>query len=153
MKTIFFLLAGTILTSFNYKPVDNDDLDGYWMGYYRSDDNKEKVIIRLASDDRMDFYTGGIDDKTRLEGTYKIYGDSVSFSYTTADGEEVVMQGHFNRRKTYMDGVCKTNNKPSGSFYLEKQKLEERFVKTSNNDDNFQFAVAKTKQSTTNYSL
>ena len=153
MKTIFFLLAGTILTSFNYKPVDNDDLDGYWMGYYRSDDNKEKVIIRLASDDRMDFYTGGIDDQTRLEGTYKIYGDSVSFSYTTTDGEEVLMQGHFNRRRTYMDGVCKTNNKPSGSFYLEKQKLEERFVKSSNDEDNFQFAVAKTKRSTTSYSL
>ena len=97
-------------------------------GYNRSDFTKEKVIVKLNADDRMDFYTGGIDDRTRLEGTYRIYGDSVSFSYTTAEGEEIVMQGHFNRRKTYMNGVCKTNNKPTGSFYLEKQKLEERFA-------------------------
>jgi hypothetical protein len=127
MKTLFCLLAGTVFTSFTNKSFDND-LDGYWMGYYRSDITKEKVIVRLDADDRMDFYTGGIDDRTRLEGTYKIFGDSVSFSYKTTDGEEVVMQGHFNRRRTYMDGVCRTNNKPTGSFYLEKQKLEERFA-------------------------
>jgi hypothetical protein len=127
MKALFCLLAGTILTSFTDKSFDND-LDGYWMGYYRSNISKEKVIVKLAADDRMDFYTGGIDDHTRVEGTYKILGDSVSFSYKTADGEEVVMQGHFNRRRTYMDGVCRTNNKTTGSFYLEKQKLEERFV-------------------------
>jgi hypothetical protein len=88
----------------------------------------EKVIFKLDANDRMDFYTGGIDDRNRLEGTYKIDGDSVSFSYKTVDGELVVMQGHFNHRKTYMDGVCRTNDKPTGSFYLEKQDLEERFV-------------------------
>jgi len=127
MKTLFCLLAGTILTSFTNKSFDND-LDGYWMGYFRSDITKEKVIIKLDAHDRMDFYTGGIDDRTRLEGTYRIFGDSVSFSYKTVDGEDFVMQGHFNRRRTYMDGVCRTNNKPTGSFYLEKQKLEERFT-------------------------
>jgi hypothetical protein len=127
MKIVFCFLAGTMLTSFVNRPAD-PDLDGYWMGYYRSDMNKEKMIIKLDGDDKMIFYTGNIDDKTRLEGTYKIYGDSVSFKYQTAEGGEVVMQGHFNRRKTYMDGVCRTNNKPSGSFYLERQKLEERFV-------------------------
>jgi len=98
------------------------------MGYYRSDINKEKVIVKLDANDRMDFYTGTIDDQSRLEGSYKIFGDSVSFSYKTVDGEEVVMQGHFNRRKTYMDGVCTMNKKTTGSFYLEKQSLEERFV-------------------------
>lgn len=127
MKTLFCLLAGTILTSFINKPVD-DDLDGYWMGYYRSDITKEKVIIKLDTGDRMDFYTGGIDDRTKLQGTYKIYGDSVVFRYTTADGEQILMQGHFNHRRTYMDGICRTNDKPTGSFYLEKQKLEERIV-------------------------
>lgn len=127
MKTLFCLLAGTVLTSFISKPVD-DDLDGYWMGYYRSDISKEKVIIKLDTDERMDFYTGGIDDRTKVQGTYKIYGDSVAFRYTTADGEEILMQGHFNHRRTYMDGICRTNDKPTGSFYLEKQKLEERIV-------------------------
>ena len=128
MKTLFCLLAGTMLASFSNKPVD-DDLDGYWMGYYRTNVNKEKVIIKLDADDQMDFYTGGIDDRTKLQGTYRIYGDSVSFSYKTPEGEEIVMQGHFNRRRTYMDGICRTNSKPTGSFYLEKQQLEERFAK------------------------
>jgi hypothetical protein len=128
MKTLFVLLVGTVLSSFTGKPVNNDDLDGYWMGYYRSNMSKEKVIVKLDANDRMDFYTGGIDDQKRLEGTYKISGDSVSFSYKTVDGELVVMRGHFNSRKTYMDGVCRTNDKPTGSFYLEKQDLEERFV-------------------------
>jgi hypothetical protein len=128
MKTLLCLLAGIILTSFVSKPVDNDDLDGYWMGYYRSDITKEKVIIKLDTDDKMVFYTGGIDDRTKLEGTYKAFGDSVSFSYKTVDGEDVVMQGHFNHRRTNMDGICRTNDKPTGSFYLEKQKLEERIV-------------------------
>jgi hypothetical protein len=128
MKALFYLLTGTILLSFVPKPVDNDDLDGYWMGYYRNEMTKEKVIIKLDSDNRMDFYTGGIDDRTKLEGTYKIYEDSVVFKYTTPQGEEMLMQGHFNHRKTYMDGICKTNDKPTGSFYLEKQKLEERIV-------------------------
>jgi hypothetical protein len=128
MKTLFILLAGTVLTSFVNKPMDENDLDGYWMGYFRSEMEKEKVIIKLNSDDRMDFYTGGIDDRTKLEGSYRIEGDSVYFSYKTAGGEDILMQGHFNRRKTYMDGICRTNNKPSGSFYLEKQKLQERFV-------------------------
>ena len=128
MKTLFCLLAMSILSSFISKPAD-EDLDGYWMGYYHSDMSKEKVIIRLDKDDRMDFYTGGIDDRTKLEGTYHINGDSVAFNYKTPDGEEVLMQGHFNHRRTYMDGVCQTNHKISGSFYLEKQKLEERIVK------------------------
>jgi hypothetical protein len=98
------------------------------MGYYRTEMIKEKVIIKLNSDDRMDFYTGGIDDRTKVEGTYRLSGDSVYFSYTSQDGEEILMQGHFNRRRTYMDGICRTNDKPTGSFYLEKQKLQERFA-------------------------
>lgn len=127
MKTLLCLLFGTMLSSFVNKPV-NDDLDGFWMGYYRTGATKEKVIVKLDSYDKMVFYTGGIDDRTKREGTYKIEGDSVSFRYTTPQGEQVLMQGHFNYRKTYMDGICKTNNQPSGSFYLEKQSLEERFV-------------------------
>lgn len=128
MKTLVCLLAGVVLAGYTNNKVSDDDLDGYWMGYYRSQMDKEKVIIKLDADDRMDFYTGGIDERTKLEGTYKISGDSVSFKYTTPDGEQMVMQGHFNNRRTYMDGICRTNNTPSGSFYLEKQQLEERFV-------------------------
>jgi hypothetical protein len=127
MKAIFCLLAGAILTSYTNKPL-TEDLDGYWMGFYRSEGSKEKVIIKLGTNERLDFYTGGIDDQSRLQGTYRVYGDSVAFHYTTPEGEDILMEGHFNYRKTYMDGICRTNNKPSGSFYLEKQDLEERFI-------------------------
>ena len=129
MKTLLFVLAATVFAGFSNKPAD-EELDGYWMGYYRNEISKEKLIIRLSSDARMDFYTGGIDDRTKREGTYQIKGDSVYFSYKSATGEDVLMLGHFNRRKTYMDGTCHTNNKPSGSFYLEKQNLQERIVST-----------------------
>ena len=127
MKIVLFLLAATVFAGFSNKPAD-EELDGYWMGYYRSNTSKEKVIVKLNSGAQMDFYTGGIDDHTKREGTYQIKGDSVYFSYKSANGEDVSMQGHFNRRKTYMDGICRTNNKPTGSFYLEKQKLQERIV-------------------------
>lgn len=120
-------MAGTVLTSYINKPV-TDDLDGYWMGYYRTGDSKEKVIIKLGSDERLDLYAGGINDQSQLQGTYRVYGDSVAFHYTSPEGEDVLMEGHFNHRKTYMDGLCKTNNKPTGSFYLERQDLEERFI-------------------------
>lgn len=129
MKTLLCLLAGTILTGFVNRPAQNDDPDGFWMGYYRSHMVKEKVIIKLSNEDKMEFYTGGIDERTRIEGTYKIYGDSVSFYYRTSDGENMLMQGHFNYRRNALDGICRTNDKPSGSFYLEKQRLEEYLVK------------------------
>lgn len=116
------------MTGFVNKPTD-DELDGFWMGYYHNELVKEKVIVKLVSEEKMEFYTGGINDKTRIEGTYKTYGDSVSFVYQTPGGEKILMQGHFNYRKNAMDGICRTNDKPSGSFYLEKQKLEEFFVR------------------------
>lgn len=129
MKTILFVLAGTILTSFVNKPVDKSDLEGYWMGYYMTDASKEKVIIKLDTDnDRMEFYTGGIDDSKKVDGSYKIYDDSVVLNYQAASGEKILMQGHYNPRRNFIDGVCRINNQASGSFYLEKQELEERMV-------------------------
>jgi hypothetical protein len=127
MKTLVCLLAGVVLTSFVNRPME-DELDGFWLGYYRNEVVKEKVIIKLTNEDKMEYYTGGIDDLKKIEGTYKIYGDSVSFYYQTPEGEKILMQGHFNYRRNAMDGICRTNDKPSGSFYLEKQKVQELFV-------------------------
>jgi hypothetical protein len=56
MKTLFCLLAGTVLTSFVNTPVEND-LDGFWMGYYRSEMLKEKVIVKLDTDDKIIFHS------------------------------------------------------------------------------------------------
>jgi hypothetical protein len=126
MKTIILLLAGAVMTSFSGRP--GEEVDGVWMGYFRSELVKEKLILKLNNEDRMEFFTGGVDDQTKIEGTYRMYGDSVSFYYKTADGENILLQGHFNRRKNFVDGICRTNEKPTGSFYLEKQEVEERFV-------------------------
>ena len=128
MKPMIYLLAATIMTSFSHKPIDNTDIDGIWMGYYRSQYIKEKLIVKFGQTDRMEFYTGGVDDRTRAEGSYRIQGDSVSLSYQTAEGEVISMKGHFNRRKSYVDGVWKGADRSSGSFYLEKQEWQERFV-------------------------
>jgi len=128
MKAIIVLLAGSLLASFTNKPYE-DDLDGIWMGYYRSELMKEKVIVKFSNEDKIEFYTGGIDDRTKCNGTYQLLGDSVSFTYCTAEGDKFVMQGQINRRKNYLNGVWKANDRSTGSFFLERQDLEEKFVK------------------------
>src|SRR6059058_3845130 len=128
MKAMIYLLAGTLFTSFTNKTYD-ENIDGIWMGYYRSDILKEKVIVKFNESDKMEFYTGGVDDRTRLEGSYHILGDSVSITYKDSAGEEITMQGHFNRRKNFVDGSWKGKEKSSGSFYLEKQQVEELYAR------------------------
>jgi hypothetical protein len=124
MKILILLLATTTLTSFSVNR-DGDDINGLWMGYYRSEVIKEKVIVKFNDADKLEFYTGGIDDRTRCMGSYAVLGDSVSFTYKTPEGETIVMQGHFNRRKNFVDGTWQAQDKTTGSFYLEKQKIQE----------------------------
>lgn len=131
MKRIVYLLAGTVLLSFTRHTAE-EDIDGIWMGFYRSNNVKEKVIVKFNSQDRIEFYTGGVDDKSRCEGSYTLLGDSLSFTYTTPDGQRFQMEGHLNWRKTYLDGTWKTGaDQSTGKFYLEKQQVEERFVKAN----------------------
>ena len=127
MKAILYLVATTVLVSFTRH--DNNEIDGIWMGYYRTEDVRERVVVKFSAEDRMEFYTGGVDENTRCLGSYKISGDSVSFTYTNASGQEIIMKGHFNNRKTYVDGVWLNTDEASGKFYLEKQKVEERIVR------------------------
>ncbi len=125
MKALIFLLTATMLVSFTGR--DEKEIDGIWMGYYRSDILKEKVIVKFSPDDRMEFYTGGVNEQSRCVGSYQILGDSVSFTYKDADGFEIRMRGHLNYRKTSLDGVWK-NDVMTGKFHLEKQNVEERIV-------------------------
>jgi hypothetical protein len=126
MKAIIYLVSAAILTSFSYKPQDNGDINGIWMGYYRSQFIKEKVVVKFDESAKMEFFTGGVDDRTRLEGSYSISGDSVSFSYKTPEGEVINMKGRFNRRMNYVEGTWKGDDRSNGSFFLEKQNVEER---------------------------
>ena len=127
MKLLMLLMAATTLTSFSLR-TDEDDVNGLWMGYYRSDIIKEKVIVKFNDADRLEFYTGGVDDRTRCIGSYKVTEDSVSFSYKTQEGERILMQGHFNRRKNFVEGTWTAQDHTTGSFYLEKQKVQEFFA-------------------------
>jgi hypothetical protein len=126
MKLLIYLVAGTLMTGFTDRRAN--DIDGIWMGYYRSEIIKEKVIVKFNQSDKMEFFTGGVDDRTRSEGSYRIQGDSVLLTYRTPEGEVIVMKGRFNRRKNYVDGTWKGNDRSAGSFYLEKQKVEEFFA-------------------------
>ena len=126
MKAIFVLLAAATLVSFSKK--EENSLDGIWMGYYRAGSVKEKVIIKFDGDKGMECYTGGVDDKAKCTGSYELSGDTVSFTYTTLEGQEISMQGQLNYRKTYVDGIWKTGEEAVGKFYLERQKVEERFI-------------------------
>ena len=125
MKAFILLLTTTMLVSFTGR--DDMEIDGIWMGYYRSEIMKEKVIVKFSADDRMEFYTGGVSEQSRCIGSYRIMGDSVSFTYRDPEGLEIRMRGHLNYRKTSLEGVWK-NDVMTGKFHLEKQNVEERIV-------------------------
>jgi hypothetical protein len=127
MKAIVFVVAGALLTGFTFKKPDT--LDGIWTGIYRSDNQREKVLVKFESQNQVELYDGEVIDSNKFMGTYKLQGDTVlTFSYKTASGKEYTMQGHINERKNYVDGVWKTSDKRSGSFYLKKEKIQEMFV-------------------------
>ncbi|MGZ8538066.1 MAG: hypothetical protein ACXWV9_07360 [Flavisolibacter sp.] len=125
MKSFFYILIITFLAGFTNKQ-EVDEIDGLWMGYYRSGMEKEKVIVKFCNKDKIEFYTGGADKQTRCDGSYRISGDSVSFTYATPAGDEFVMKGRMNWWKNFLDGSWKNKDHKSGSFYLEKQKIQER---------------------------
>lgn len=127
MKTLIYLLVGIGLMSFAGHQSD-DLMKGIWKGYYRSELIKEKVIVKFNNESKIEFYTGGVDERTMLPGIYQLEGDSVSFSYVTNEGEEFFMKGHVNDRRNFLDGTWITSDSSTGSFYLEKQTVQENYV-------------------------
>jgi hypothetical protein len=126
MKTLLYLLAATALVSATVK-TGNSEIDGVWMGIYRSETLREKVAVKFSSSERMEFFTGGIIDHTS-EGSYHLFADSISFIYQTTDHHEIQMLGRFNRRMNLVSGVWKMHGQVMGNFYLEKQKMQELMV-------------------------
>ena len=125
-KIIGFLTGAVLLTSFSLK--EDDPISGIWIGYYKSNLTKQKMMVKLSSDDHIEIYAGSFNEQPQSNGSYKLAGDSISFTYTTPDGDEYLMQGHVNRRKNYVDGVWKSNGTSKGSFFMEKQDVEEKTV-------------------------
>ena len=126
MKTIMYLIAATVLNSATVKTEENE-IDGVWIGSYRLNSIQQKVTVKFNSSDKMQFFTGGITDET-TEGSYNLFADSISFIYHAPDQTDILMLGRFNRKKTFICGVWKINNKELGNFYLEKQQMHELIV-------------------------
>jgi hypothetical protein len=127
MKTAVFLVAGAFLVSFSSREIDA--VDGIWTGAYRSDNVREKVLVKFESENHMELYNGTVEDANRFTGSYELQGDSVvKLTYTNSAGKSFIMKGHINKRRNYLDGTWETSDKISGSFYLKKEKIEEMFV-------------------------
>ena len=127
MKAIICLLAGAFLLT-GFRAIDNSEkLDGIWLGYYKSEKVKEKILIKFGTEDRMEFYAGGVDEDAKCNGSYRLLGDSVSFTYTNAMGEEISMKGTISRKLNYVDGIWKSKD-GKGAFFIERQDIEEMVV-------------------------
>jgi hypothetical protein len=127
MKAIIYVLAAVLLVSFTDRQVNA--VDGVWTGIYRSDNLREKVLVRFESKNQVALYSGDVAETNKCIGNYELVGDSLlKFTYHDAAGKEYTMQGSINKKMNYVDGVWETSDKLKGSFYLKKEKLEEMFI-------------------------
>jgi len=127
MKAIVMVLAGALLASFSDRQVET--LDGIWTGVYKTDNVREKVLVKFEPKNQVELYNGDVIESNKFTGSYQLQGDSVlTFTYQSSDGKQYTMQGHINKGKTYVDGVWETSDKLSGSFYLKKEKIQEMFL-------------------------
>lgn len=136
-------MAGVVLLASFSNKHDDDPITGVWLGYYKSDLLKEKLIVKFTSEDHIEFYAGGFDEQPRSNGSYTLMGDSLSFTYVAPDGQKFIMQGHVSRRKNYVDGTWKVNGISQGSFFIEKQDLEEKTVQLRVGDKTFRPSLPK----------
>ena len=127
MKALVYLLAGMLLVSFDSR--EPAAVDGIWTGVYRSDNSREKVLIRFEEAQQLELYQGEVTDSNKFTGRYELSGDTLlKVTYQNSQGKSIVMQGSINKRKNYVDGVWETSDNKKGSFYLKKEKLQELFI-------------------------
>jgi hypothetical protein len=126
MKAMIFVVAATLLTSFTAK---EERMNGLWTGIYRTNDERNKVVLRFEDEKQFAMFNGEVDDAHRLSGSYQLLGDTaVVFTYVTPDGKSCTMTGKLNERKTFVDGTWENCDKAKGSFYLKKEKINELFI-------------------------
>ncbi len=127
MKNIIYSLAALLLVSFSSNNVET--FGGLWTGAFRTDMSREKVYVRFDEQNKLQLYSGVVEENNRSVGTYEVLGDTaLVFNYSRADGKTVTMRGAINKRKTYVDGTWETSDKTSGSFYLKKDEIQELFI-------------------------
>lgn len=129
MKTILFL-AGLYLMQTGFAPAgQTETVDGLWTGVYKTDSTNENVVVKFQDANQIELYCGAVEEENRCTGNYTLKGDSVLvFTYVNAEGKQFTMEGSINKRKTYVDGHWKTDDKSKGSFYLRKEKIQELFI-------------------------
>ncbi len=127
MKMMIWFLAGAFFLSGFTLKNDEVKIDGIWLGYYKSDAVKEKMVIKFCSQDKLEFYAGGVSEESLCDGSYQLLGDSISFTYKSIDGIEYVMRGQISQRKNYVEGVWSSTGK-KGNFFIERQDVEEKMV-------------------------
>lgn len=127
MKAIVYALAGALMVSFTDKKTEA--VDGIWTGVYRTDNQREKVLVKFESENQLELYNGDVVESNRREGKYELLGDTaLKFTYQDSEGQSYVMTGSINKRRNYVDGTWEVVGKRKGSFYLKKEKLEEMYV-------------------------
>lgn len=122
-----YLLAGILLVSYSNKK--DGAIEGLWIGAFKSDVQRENMVVKFVSQGGIELYRGEVDEKNRVTGSYQLQGDSaVQFTYKTPDGKEIVMHGSVNKRRNFVEGDWKTTDHQKGEFYLKKQDIEELYV-------------------------
>ncbi len=127
MKKVIYGLAALVLVSFSSNNVET--FGGLWTGAFRTDMSREKVYVRFDEQNKLQLYSGMVEENNRSVGTYEVLGDTaLVFNYSRSDGKTVTMRGVINKRKTYVDGTWETSDHTSGSFYLKKDEIQELFI-------------------------
>jgi hypothetical protein len=127
MKQILFIMSTWLILGFA-DGSQTETIEGLWTGVYKTEDGKETVIVKFEAGNQVELYCGVVEAENRSTGTYTLKGDSVLiFRYVDAEGNEFIMEGNINKRKTYVDGLMKSG-KNSGSFFLRKEKIQELFI-------------------------
>jgi hypothetical protein len=126
MKVFLYFVAFALLSGFT--DADIKPLDGVWTGSYKINNAREKILVRFETPNSIELYNGEILQENKVTGTYTLEADTaILFTYSSG-GQHFTMHGNFNRRKTYVSGIWKSDNKLTGSFYLRKERLTEMFV-------------------------
>lgn len=128
MKTVICAISSLFLVSFAGKK-EGTALDGLWMGAFRSDLQKETMVVKFVSQNEIELYQGEVDESKKATGTFELQGDSILvFTYVAADGKQFTMHGNINKKKNFVEGAWEAVDNQKGEFYLKKQKIQELFI-------------------------
>lgn len=126
MKSLVLVLSGIFLLSFTNM---NDTIEGVWIGAFKSDVDRENMVVKFVSGHEMEIYSGEVKEEKKVVVSYKLEGDSaLHFTFKSPEGDQVTMHGTINKRKNFMEGSWETSDNRKGEFFLRKQRIQEMYV-------------------------